>query len=177
MLCLNCQTETKNPKFCSLRCAAIVNGRLYPKRIKTTKETVNSPKPKKQKRIRLCLFCNQPCKNEYRATFCGYECAYKYKTSERMKEIDERGYIFDNTVSYTSNFAKKYMISRFGNYCAICKIDATWNNQPLALVLDHINGQSNDWSISNLRLVCPNCDSQLPTFKSKNKGNGRPRKA
>ena len=27
--------------------------------------------------------------------------------------------------------------------------------------------------ISNLRLVCPNCDSQLPTYKNRNKGNGR----
>lgn len=26
---------------------------------------------------------------------------------------------------------------------------------------------------SNLRMICSNCDSQLPTYKSKNKGNGR----
>ncbi|BBH17026.1 hypothetical protein Back2_13130 [Nocardioides baekrokdamisoli] len=25
----------------------------------------------------------------------------------------------------------------------------------------------------NLRLVCPNCDSQLPTFKARNRGQGR----
>ena len=25
----------------------------------------------------------------------------------------------------------------------------------------------------NLRLVCPNCDSQLPTYKSRNRGSGR----
>ena len=40
-------------------------------------------------------------------------------------------------------------------------------------VLDHIDGNSeNNWR-SNLRLVCPNCDSQLPTYKAKNKGSGR----
>ena len=27
--------------------------------------------------------------------------------------------------------------------------------------------------LDNLRLVCPNCDSQLPTFKGRNTGNGR----
>jgi hypothetical protein len=25
----------------------------------------------------------------------------------------------------------------------------------------------------NLRLICPNCDSQLPTFKMRNRGRGR----
>jgi len=27
--------------------------------------------------------------------------------------------------------------------------------------------------LKNLRLVCGNCDMLLPTYKSKNKGNGR----
>lgn len=35
-----------------------------------------------------------------------------------------------------------------------------------------------DWNASNnkrenLRLICPNCDSQLETFKSKNKNSAR----
>ncbi|WIM86214.1 hypothetical protein PT015_14985 [Candidatus Mycobacterium wuenschmannii] len=25
----------------------------------------------------------------------------------------------------------------------------------------------------NLRLICPNCDSQLPTYKARNRGSGR----
>ena len=32
MKCLNCGCKTNNPKFCSLRCAAVVNGRKHPKR-------------------------------------------------------------------------------------------------------------------------------------------------
>lgn len=44
---------------------------------------------------------------------------------------------------------------------------------PLALVLDHIDGNPDNNHRDNLRLVCPNCDSQLPTFKSRNRGNGR----
>jgi hypothetical protein len=40
-------------------------------------------------------------------------------------------------------------------------------------ILDHIDGNSSNNDITNLRLVCSNCDSQLPTYKSKNKGNGR----
>lgn len=48
-----------------------------------------------------------------------------------------------------------------------------WNNKDIVLILDHIDGNPDNNNPSNLRLVCPNCDSQLPTFKSKNKGNGR----
>jgi hypothetical protein len=45
--------------------------------------------------------------------------------------------------------------------------------RPLVLVLDHIDGNSENNRRDNLRLVCPNCDSQLPTFKMRNKGKGR----
>lgn len=45
-----------------------------------------------------------------------------------------------------------------------------WKGVPLVMRIDHINGINNDHRIENLRLVCPNCDSQLPTFcRGKNK--------
>lgn len=45
--------------------------------------------------------------------------------------------------------------------------------KPIPLVLDHINGHSGDWRLDNLRLVCGNCNMMLPTYKNKNRGNGR----
>jgi hypothetical protein len=41
------------------------------------------------------------------------------------------------------------------------------------LVLDHIDGNPDNNRRDNLRLACPNCDSQLPTYKSRNRGSGR----
>lgn len=52
--------------------------------------------------------------------------------------------------------------------CAICDLTTVWNRQPLVLRLDHINGVNNDHRLSNLRLLCPNCDSQTSTFAGRN---------
>ena len=52
--------------------------------------------------------------------------------------------------------------------CAICSRPPTWMGKPMSLVLDHINGVNNDNRLENLRFVCHNCDSQLPTYKSRN---------
>ena len=41
------------------------------------------------------------------------------------------------------------------------------------MILDHIDGNADNNNLINLRLVCSNCDSQLPTYKGRNKGNGR----
>jgi hypothetical protein len=57
--------------------------------------------------------------------------------------------------------------------CALCGLTSEWQGQPLVLVLDHIDGNADNNARSNLRMVCPNCDSQLPTYKNRNLGRGR----
>lgn len=52
--------------------------------------------------------------------------------------------------------------------CAICHIK-DWNGKPLVFTMDHIDGNTNNNEISNLRWICPNCDRQLPTYAGKNK--------
>ena len=53
--------------------------------------------------------------------------------------------------------------------CAICEQPPEWQGKPMPLILDHINGVNNDNRLENLRFVCSNCDTQLPTYKSRNK--------
>ncbi len=52
--------------------------------------------------------------------------------------------------------------------CKLCGLLEEWNGKPLVLRLDHINGVNRDNRKSNLRLLCPNCDSQQPTFAGRN---------
>jgi len=48
-------------------------------------------------------------------------------------------------------------------HCVLCGL-SEWQGSPLVLRLDHINGNPVDHRLENLRLLCPNCDSQQPTF-------------
>jgi len=45
-----------------------------------------------------------------------------------------------------------------------------WNGKRFKPILDHINGNCKDNSESNLRYLCPNCDSQLTTRGGGNRG-------
>lgn len=53
-------------------------------------------------------------------------------------------------------------------FCECCGINE-WNGKPLSLHLDHIDGNTYNHSLSNLRLLCPNCHSQTETYCGKNK--------
>jgi hypothetical protein len=54
--------------------------------------------------------------------------------------------------------------------CDECGI-GEWRGRRLALELDHVNGDSGDNRIENLRLLCPNCHSQTPTYRGWNIGS------
>lgn len=70
----------------------------------------------------------------------------------------------------TSNLKKRLLDAKLlENICLECNQLPIWNNKPLILQLDHINGVNNDNRLENLRLLCPNCHAQTSTFCRKTK--------
>lgn len=68
---------------------------------------------------------------------------------------------------------KSFLLEEQDHRCLICNMKDEWQGKPIVFILDHIDGNSENNLRENLRVVCPNCDSQLPTYKAKNTGNGR----
>lgn len=71
---------------------------------------------------------------------------------------------------YSRRAVKNKLIKEklISNSCSICGLGPIWNGDVLVMVLDHINGVNNDNRLENLRLLCPNCNSQTPTFCARN---------
>lgn len=52
------------------------------------------------------------------------------------------------------------------NECDECGI-TDWNDKPLMIELDHIDGNKTNHQLKNLRMLCPNCHSQTSTYRAK----------
>lgn len=100
----------------------------------------------------------------------GYDTSH-FKRSTARQEISE---ILVENSEYSNMSRLKERIINEGvlEYkCSLCGNKGEWNDAPLTLQLDHINGVNNDNRLENLRLLCPNCHSQTDTYAGKNLKN------
>lgn len=119
---------------------------------------------------KFCKFCNRPLVGRVRKIFCNSRCDLDYRSAVRLATWLEIG---DAGAVSPGRLIRSYLLEDQGHRCALCNTSDTWMEQPLVFVLDHIDGHSEHNQRANLRLICPNCDSQLPTYKGRNNGNGR----
>jgi len=146
--------EKRDYKFCNRSCAASFNN--------TGKRRRGIDKE--------CLCCFGVVKKGA-SKFCSLKCQQQHKYQEYIKKWfigqEEGGSPW--RVSY---YVKRWLRENNGIKCSVCGVNE-WMGKEIPLIMDHIDGDHRNNKIGNLRLVCGNCDMQLPTYKNKNKGNGR----
>lgn len=146
--CLNCNIEIKttikeDKKFCSHSCSATFNNKK--------REIIKN----------ICLNCKDEINKKQK--FCSVNCQHTFDMNKRVSE---------NRAS--SKTVKRYLINLYGNKCMECgwdKVNPTSGKVPIEI--EHVDGNSENNNLENLKLLCPNCHSLTPTYRALNSGNGR----
>ena len=68
-----------------------------------------------------------------------------------------------NNIKKNNKEIKRQLLEKnlIENKCQSCKIGDMWNGRLLSLKLDYNNGNPNDKNLDNMRLLCPNCFTQI----------------
>jgi hypothetical protein len=178
MKCENCDNEHDGQygsgRFCSLKCARGFSTKANRREInlKVSKTLGGEGKY----RTLICPNCNEEIKYLARVDkkFCSFECSTQYGWKKYKEEVEKTGNfctLTTKTEGIIRRKAKRYLIEKYGWICMICGI-TTWSENPVPLVMDHIDGNSDNNLVTNCRNICRNCDGLLDTFVGKNIGNG-----
>lgn len=155
--------------FCNNSCSASLNNigvcRHKPDRLPVSKVYSKALQSRLNKE-QICTCCQTVVYSKKVIKYCSQKCKRNYEWNLRKSQIEKLG------VENSIRIAKRFLLEVRGTQCEICK-NVEWCGKPIPLVMDHIDGHHENNSLDNLRLVCGNCDMQLPTYKNKNKGNGR----
>jgi len=120
-----------------------------------------------------CIHCNKEANFGHgkRNLYCSIQCQNDYQISKYI-EAWLAGNESGSGVNGTKLCVKRYLLEQQNSKCAHCGINE-WNGKPIVLELEHKDGNSDNNRPENLECLCPNCHSQTPTYKNRNKGNGR----
>lgn len=124
--------------------------------------------------IKPCKNCGKPTKDRHSLSFCSHTCQFDYQYKNYIGDWKIGKKTGRSGKLSMSNHIRRYLYEKYNSRCSICgwnKINPATGNIPLEI--EHIDGNYENCTESNLTLLCPNCHSLTPTFRALNKGNGR----
>lgn len=127
------------------------------------------------KRMLECANCQRSLKG-YQKKYCSNTCQKDFEHNQYIKSwinSETNGSRGLNTRNFSKHVVR-YLHEKYNESCSKCG----WNERnPVTnscpLEIDHIDGNADNNSESNLQLLCPNCHSLTSTYKNLNYGYGR----
>lgn len=123
------------------------------------------------------ISCVRPAKGNFWGKFCSNACQMRKKSRDvTLAWLEGKHTGWSGKTRLLSPFVRAYLWGLRGTACEECGWDKRHPVDDKVLTeIDHIDGDAENCSADNLKILCPNCHSMTPTFRARNKGSKRDR--
>lgn len=157
--CKNCDIDLVGKdyraKYCSRSCAAAMNNKLFPKKIRQTP----------------ILVCTCDLNTLEYFTQCTKHPERSMQTPSAWLNGAWRG----GTDISLSKIIREFLLKKVNYACEKCGFNTVHPDDGRSILeVNHIDGNGLNHSPNNLEVICPNCHALTSSYRGRNVGSGRP---